>query len=215
MINCTAGHKCTGRGVHAILKHTKVLGHLSETFLFRTKPNSSSGSTESQIDAPFSLVFAIVLLAYSINFSLIFFYFWSNADSFCFTILGLVSLKRVFPGSTSPWFIIIATRCDIIASAYKSSISCLWLEFSKFRQSFNFAIPIFHLSLPYFSRKVSLPSEAPRWRFHSVIILIPVPLNTFLVRSSSASDFDIMQDFFRWHSYHLFVFIKLTHPTRS
>ena len=97
-------------------------------------------------------------------------------------------------------------------SVYKSSICYLWLGFSKFKQSFSFVTRIFHFISGMFF--VSLPSEAPTWRFTSIVILIIVLLNMFPVSSSSTSDFNIIQDFFCWHSNHLIALVKLTHPTR-
>ena len=58
--------------------------------LSRMKPSSSSSRAESQLDAPFSLASSIALLACSVNFSLMFFNFWSSADPFCLTIYDLV-----------------------------------------------------------------------------------------------------------------------------
>ena len=80
-------------------------------------------------------------------------------------------------------------------SVYKS-IYYLWLEFGKCRSLSILSRQFFTLSLAYFSRKVSLPSEETRRRFPSVVVLIPVPVNAFLVSSSSASDFNIIQKIF-------------------
>ena len=58
--------------------------------LSRMKPSTSSGRAESQLDAPLSLASSIALLACTVNFSLMFFNFWSSVDPFCLTIYDLV-----------------------------------------------------------------------------------------------------------------------------
>lgn len=68
--------------------------------LFRTKPNSSSASKEGQLDPHFSLVSPMALLTCSVNFSSMFFDFWTSADSFCRTIVDLVTAAKILSGST-------------------------------------------------------------------------------------------------------------------
>lgn len=74
----------------------------------------------------------------------------------------------------------------------------LWRGFSKFRQSFNFATPIIDFINSTFFKKSVSSKRSTQMTFPfsgTVVILIPIPLNTLSANSSSASDFNIIQHF--------------------
>ena len=96
---CPQGH--WEESPHSSLAYQSLSASLNSP-LFWLRPNSSSGTMESQQNPIFSLTSVITLFNCSGDFSMTFLDFCS-VNSFCLIILDFVSTARVFSGSTYPF----------------------------------------------------------------------------------------------------------------